>query len=94
MATHRIPLIGNIPIAGGFYLRFLPYWYMKLGIKSMNKHGNPAMFYIHPKDLDPKMPKINEYGWYYYYNLKSAARKFENLLKDFKFTTVKNSITS
>ena len=94
MATHRIPLIGNIPIAGGFYLRFLPYWYMKLGIKSMNKHGNPAMFYIHPKDLDAKMPKINEYGWYYYYNLKSAARKFENLLKDFKFTTVKNSITS
>ena len=40
MATHKIPLIGNIPIAGGFYLRFLPYWYMKYGIKkiySLNK---------------------------------------------------------
>ena len=31
MATDRIPLIGNIPIAGGFYLRFLPYFYMKYG---------------------------------------------------------------
>ena len=92
MATHRIPLIGNIPIAGGFYLRFLPYWYMKLGIKKMNKDGNPAMIYIHPKDLDPEMPKIKEYNWYYYYNLKSGIKKFENLLKDFKFCTVKETL--
>ena len=92
MATHRIPLIGNVPIAGGFYLRFLPYWYMKLGIKNMNKHNKPAMFYIHPKDLDPEMPRISEYSWYYYYNLKSGVKKFEKLLQDFKFTTVKNSL--
>ena len=92
MATHRIPLIGNVPIAGGFYLRFLPYWYMKLGIKNMNKHNTPAMFYIHPKDLDPEMPRISEYSWYYYYNLKSGVKKFEKLLQDFKFTTVKNSL--
>ena len=92
MATHRIPLIGNVPIAGGFYLRFLPYWYMKLGIKNMNKHHKPAMFYIHPKDLDPEMPRISEYSWYYYYNLKSGVKKFEKLLQDFKFTTVKNSL--
>ena len=89
MATHKIPLIGNIPIAGGFYLRFFPYWYMKLGIKKMNKEGNPAMLYIHPKDLDPEMPRIKEYNWYYYYNLKSAVKKFEKLLKDFKFGTAK-----
>ena len=93
MATHRIPLVGNIPVAGGFYLRFLPYWYMKLGIKSMNKHSSPAMLYIHPKDLDPAMPKIDEYSWHYYYNLRSAVKKFEKLLQDFKFTTVKNSLT-
>ncbi|QLH07843.1 polysaccharide deacetylase [Nitrosopumilus ureiphilus] len=90
MATHRIPVIGNIPIAGGFYLRFFPYWYMKLGIKKMNKQGNPAMIYIHPKDLDPEMPRIKEYNWYYYYNLKSAFKKFEKLLQDFKFGTVKD----
>ena len=89
MATHRIPIIGNIPIAGGFYLRFFPYWYMKLGIKKMNKQGNPAMLYIHPKDLDVKMPRIKEYNWYYYYNLKSSIKKFERLLQDFKFGTAK-----
>jgi len=93
MATHKIPLIGNIPIAGGFYLRFFPYWYMKWGIKKMNKEGNPAMLYIHPKDLDPEMPRIKEYNWYYYYNLKSASKKFENLLKDFKFGSVKKVLS-
>ncbi len=90
MATYRIPLIGNLPIAGGFYLRFFPYWYMKLGIKKMNKQGKPAMLYIHPKDLDPKMPRIKEYSWHYYYNLKTASKKFERLLQDFRFGTAKN----
>lgn len=92
MATHRIPLLGNIPIAGGFYLRFFPYWYIKWGIKKMNKEGNPAMIYIHPKDLDPEMPKIKEYNWYYYFNLKSGIKKFENLLNDFKFSSVKETL--
>ena len=92
MATHKIPIIGNIPIAGGFYLRFFPYWYMKLGIKKLNKQGRPAMLYIHPKDLDPSMPRIKEYSWYYYYNLKSAIGKFERLLKDFKFGTAKEAL--
>ena len=92
MATHRIPFVGNIPIAGGFYLRFLPYWYIKFGINRMNKHNNRAMMYIHPKDLDPKMPKIKEYNWYYYYNLKSAVKKFEKVLNDFKFTSVQKAL--
>lgn len=92
MATHKIPLLGNIPIAGGFYLRFFPYWYIRWGIKKMNKEGNPAMIYIHPKDLDPEMPKIKEYNWYYYFNLKSGIKKFENLLNDFKFSSVKETL--
>lgn len=92
LATHRLPIIGNVPIAGGFHMRFLPYWYIKLGIKSLNKQNQPATFYIHPKDLDPGMPKIKKYGWHYYYGLKSARNKFENLLRDFKFTSVKEAL--
>jgi len=51
------------------------------------------MLYIHPKDLDPEMPRIKEYNWYYYYNLKSASKKFENLLRDFKFGSVKTILS-
>ena len=89
MATHKIPIIGNVPIAGGFHLRFLPYFYIKYGLNKINENGNPFMFYIHPKDLDPNMPKIKEYGWHYYYNLNGATKKFKKVLEDFKFITVK-----
>ena len=90
MATDRIPIIGNIPIAGGFHLRFLPYFYIKHGLKKINKNKNSFIFYIHPKDLDPQMPKIKNYGWHYYYNLNGATKKFEKILVDFEFTTVKD----
>lgn len=90
MATHRIPIIGNIPIAGGFHLRFLPYFYIKYGLNKINKKGNSFIFYIHPKDLDPDMPKINEYAWHYYYNLNGATKKFRKILEYFEFSTVKD----
>jgi polysaccharide deacetylase family protein (PEP-CTERM system associated) len=89
MATHKIPIIGNIPIAGGFHLRFLPYFYIKYGLNRINKKGNSFIFYIHPKDLDPDMPKINEYAWHHYYNLNGATKKFEKILEDFEFCAVK-----
>jgi len=90
LATDKIPIIGNIPIAGGFYLRFLPYFYIKYGLNKINNNNNSFIFYIHPKDLDPEMPKINEYAWHYYYNLKGSTKKFEKILKDFKFCSVKD----
>jgi peptidoglycan-N-acetylglucosamine deacetylase len=88
LATYKFPLVRNIPIAGGFYLRFLPYFIMKKGIEKLNSSTNRAMIYIHPKDLDKKMPKIKEYNWYYYHNLKGGLKKFERLLQDFNFSSV------
>ena len=88
LATHRIMGMFNIPVAGGFYLRFFPYQYIKFALGRLNRKNNPAVFYIHPKDLDPNMPRIKQYGWTYYYNLKSATKKFENILKEFEFTSI------
>ena len=88
-STLRIPIFGNIPIAGGFYLRFLPIDLIKFGIRKLNKNQEPAMFYIHPKDLDITMPRIDSYSWHYYYGLKNAKKKFESILKNFKFCSVR-----
>jgi peptidoglycan-N-acetylglucosamine deacetylase len=89
LATHKIPFLGNIPIAGGFFLRLFPHQYISYGIKKMNQDNLPAMMYIHPKDFDVNMPKIKEYNWYYYHNLKSTRSKFEKILKRFQFSSVK-----
>jgi hypothetical protein len=84
--------MGNIPIAGGFYLRFLPTTLIKFGIKKLNKRGHSTMFYLHPKDLDSKMPRISNYSWHYYWGLNNAKNKFEHILKSFKFSSVRDII--
>lgn len=89
LATLRIPVLGNLPIGGGFHMRFWPIFLIKLGIKKLNKDGYSSMCYIHPKDLDPDMPHLPEYAWHYYWGLGNAAKKLESLLKNFRFTSTR-----
>ena len=93
LTTWRLPGIGNFPIAGGFYMRLLPYQFLKIGIKKFNDKGFPAAFYIHPKDLDPAMPHIPGYSWHYYWGLDGARKKFESLLRNFRFSPVNEVIS-
>ena len=89
LSVYKIPVVHkNIPIAGGFYLRLFPYWFIKHAIKKINKMGQPAIFYIHPWEFDPKQPRIDELKGHHYYNLHRTEKKFKKLLKDFKFVSV------
>ena len=89
LSTYHIIKNFNLPIAGGFFFRFFPYFFLKRGFEKLKKQKRPIIFYIHPKDLDPEMPKIKEYSWDFYYGKKNIVKKFERLLCDFKFTTAK-----
>lgn len=80
----------NIPVAGGFYLRLLPYWLIKASLRKINKRGYPAVVFIHPKDLDPQKPRVKGLSWHHYYGLNGAEKKFAKLLNDFKFTSIEN----
>jgi hypothetical protein len=88
--TNKIFSVYNLPVGGGFYFRALPYFFISNGIKKINKCNSPAMLYFHPKDLDKNMPKIKEYSWHYHYGKRNIIKKFERLLDDFEFTSVKN----
>src|SRR5713101_2443564 len=47
------------PLAGGAYLRVLPYWYTQWGIRYLNdSEGRPACVYLHPWELDPEQPRM------------------------------------
>ena len=40
------------PFGGGAYLRLLPYWYTRWGIRFLNeKEGQPACVYVHPWEI-------------------------------------------
>ena len=92
MATLRFPILGNIPIAGGIYLRFLPISLVTSGIKKLNKSGFPTMCYIHPQDLDPNRPKLKGTAWHNYWGLESARKKIKHLLENFKFSSARNEL--
>lgn len=88
LSVYKLPY-KNIPIAGGFYLRLFPYWFTKNSIKRINKEVKPAIVYLHPWEIDVGQPKSLEFKRYHYYNLSSTEHKIKQLLKDFRFTSIK-----
>jgi polysaccharide deacetylase family protein (PEP-CTERM system associated) len=90
LSVYKLPIVHkNIPVAGGFYLRFFPYWFIKHAMKKINKMGQPAIIYVHPWEFDSKQPRVKELEWYHYYNLSNTEKKFKRLLNDFEFTSVR-----
>lgn len=65
----------RLPIAGGGYFRFYPFWFSRWGLKTINKRGEPFIFYLHPWEIDPEQPRVGGLGW------KSRFRHYNNLDK-------------
>lgn len=87
-----IELLGKrIPFGGGGYFRFYPLLLTELFLSKLNKQGRPAMFYIHPYEVGPIIPKISEISTYrklrHYYHCKNGDLRIKKLLKAFKFGT-------
>jgi polysaccharide deacetylase family protein (PEP-CTERM system associated) len=82
----------RIPIAGGAYFRIWPYRVTKRGFGAINREGRPAVFYLHPWEVDPEHPRIplpRRIGITHYVNLKATSRRLERLLRDFAFAPMK-----
>ena len=78
----------NWPVAGGFYLRLLPYHLFRGALRWLNREGRPAIIYVHPWDLDPDHPRPNptlRERFTHYYNLERTEAKLSALLRDFRF---------
>jgi polysaccharide deacetylase family protein (PEP-CTERM system associated) len=81
----------NLPVGGGGYFRLLPYQWTRWGIGRVNAEGRPAVFYLHPWEVDPDQPRfdvgvatrIRHYG-----GLGATARRLSRLLTEFRFDSV------
>lgn len=86
----------NLPIAGGGYFRILPYWWARWGIGRVNRvEGQPAIFYLHPWEIDPEQPRLKA-GWLgrfrHYHNLDKTDGRLRRLLSDFRFGPLRSVI--
>ena len=82
----------NIGVAGGGYLRLLPYRWTRWAVRRINrKERKPAMVYFHPWEIDPEQPRIAaplRSRLRHYTGLAAMERKIERLLEDFRFDTL------
>ena len=92
MATTRLNEKRVAPVAGGGYLRLLPYRYTAAGLRRLNlQEKQPACCYFHPWEIDPDVPRLTNSrisGWRTYGGLSGMRGKLERLLTDFRFSTL------
>lgn len=84
----------NLPMGGGGYFRLLPYGWTRRGIRRLNElEGQPAVFYLHPWELDPGQPRLSvglATRIRHYHNLAATESRLRQLLRDFRFGRVED----
>jgi polysaccharide deacetylase family protein (PEP-CTERM system associated) len=86
----------RIPVAGGIFLRALPYAFVKSALRKVNSNQTTAVVYFHPPEIDPKKPKLKlplRERLLHYYNLDTIESKIKKLLEDFSFSSIRNSFS-
>jgi polysaccharide deacetylase family protein (PEP-CTERM system associated) len=88
----------SVPAAGGGYFRLYPYAVSRWLIRRVNNgEGKPAVFYLHPWEIDPGQPRI-ETNWRsrfrHYNNLDKCEDRLRRLLGDFKMTTCREVLAA
>jgi polysaccharide deacetylase family protein (PEP-CTERM system associated) len=86
----------NLPVGGGGYFRLLPYAWTHFGIDRVNRvDRRPAIFYIHPWELDPDQPRLAcslLSRVRHYRNLQCTEERLRRLLRDFRFAPVRDTL--
>lgn len=90
----------NWPIAGGGYLRLVPYWIIASAIRRTDK-DKMRIFYCHPYELDPtdvelkhdiKTARSLAYFIQQKLGRQSNPEKLERLMTEYDFTSIKNKL--
>jgi polysaccharide deacetylase family protein (PEP-CTERM system associated) len=83
----------RFPFSGGGYFRLFPYAYTKYCMRKVNEQGRPAVFYLHPWELDPEQPRVKNLSLSqrlrHYRNIDQTELRLDRLLGDFEFTTIR-----
>ena len=79
----------RLPVAGGGYFRLFPYRFIAWAYQRINRQQRPVMFYVHPWEVDPQQPRIENAGRFskfrHYTNLDSCEADMDRLLGEFSF---------
>lgn len=84
----------RVPVSGGGYFRLLPFGVTRWGLRQVNRRGRPAVFYVHPWEVDPGQPDLRHHtsrlgALRHYTGLGRTRGRLRRLLKEFRFAPVR-----
>jgi hypothetical protein len=83
----------RFPVAGGGYLRLLPYAVTAWALRHLNRRENqPAIVYLHPWEIDsgqPRLPVDRLTQLRHSVNTHTTESKLRRLVRDFAFAPVR-----
>lgn len=87
----------NWPAGGGGYFRLLPYAVSRSLLRRVNSiDRQPAIFYMHPWEIDPEQPRIPgidvKTRFRHYINLGRTEGRLRRLLADFRWGRIDQEI--
>lgn len=81
----------RVPAAGGGWFRQFPYGVVQRAFREHTARGVPAVFYLHPWEIDPGQPRLPVSPLTrvrHYRGLSGAWSRLERLTSEFRFTSV------
>ena len=88
---------GNLPVGGGWGFRFFPLAMVREAVTRMNRAGDPAVLYLHPREVDPsgprlRLPPLKKFATYG--TRTDATERVGRLLREFQFTTLERLVST
>ncbi len=85
----------NLPLGGGWGLRTFPYSLIRSSIRRLNRQGQPALIYLHPREFDRENPHIRlslVKKFVLNAGVERTDTRLDRLLDDFTFTTISDTL--
>lgn len=80
-----------LPVSGGFYMRVLPFAFVRRALRRLNVNGQPAVMYVHPweLDVDQAYPHVTARERItHYHGRRGLESKLRKLFSEFRFTSL------
>ncbi len=78
----------NLPTGGGWGFRFFPFSMIQSTLRKYTDRGQPAVIFVHPRELDPEGPRLDLgvfKGFVTYGSRTSSEDRLERLFSEFRF---------
>jgi len=91
----------NLPWGGGAYFRLFPASIFNSGVKTILRQQDAYVFYMHPWEIDPRQPRVNQASFNFksrhYINLNKTETRLGDLIVSFdncQFVTCREYLNS